>query len=200
MRRGTGLQLLALGVLVVAAVAIEGQYSGIKNMPPLPPMPSGFQPENGGAASPYRAAGMGDSAEGKRTYDVSKCFGGKLTAHLRYSWMIGGAQVVVNGEASTPEVPAHKAPTGQMDEPAGKSMYRGGLLVMRKISTNPSIGIDATGACNSTLTTYSANWIAVVGGKMLNIYVSDIPGEKGEAQAIVDGLIDPLSSVAKNAK
>jgi hypothetical protein len=188
-------------LVVSGAIGVRAQGPG-KAMPAMPPLPGGFQasPNSQNGQSPWKAAGVGDQMEGIKKNDLPVCFGNPKYAHVGYSWMMGGMQMVIDGMLREPEKPAFKDGAWHQNEPAGKMAYRGGVLEMRKIIYSPDIGIDAKGQCGATLDTYDAIWTAVAAGKMLQIEVHMFAGSKDAAKAVIDGLIDPLKAAVSKTK
>ncbi len=186
---------IACITLALAALSMPGEtYAQAKNLPVVPPLPSGFQTPDNYHGFPWKGTGMGDGLEGVKKNDLSPCFGSPKLAHLSYSWTNGGMQLVIDALLREPEKPAFKDGAWRQNEPAGKMAYRGGVLEMRKIIYSPDIGIDAKGQCGATLDTYDATWTAVAAGKMLQIEVHMFVGGKDAAKAVIDGLIDPLKA------
>jgi hypothetical protein len=191
---------ITLGLLAAMAFLLTGtnaQGQMFKNMPPMPPLPEGFQAPNPDPPNPWRTAGMGDGRQGEKKNLLPKCFGVPAKASLGYSWMIGGQQFIIDTELRQPEEPPQNA-AGFLEEPAGKSAYRGGVIVFRKTSFHATVGIDAKGECGGTIEGWSVNWHGVVNGKMLAISLLNYYGGKVEAQSVVDGLIGKLSDVAQS--
>jgi hypothetical protein len=198
MKPNSALTLFTLMTIAFCGAAAQGQRPVVKSMPNMPALPAGFQtPSDAPAQSPWKAAGMGDSVSGeKKNYFPSPCFSVPKKATLTYLWMMGGSQIVIDGELTQPEAPARGMNTGSLhEEPAGRYAHRGGVITFRKFTGFPDIGIDSKGQCNGrTLEYYSVNWIAVVKGKMINININNYVGGKEDAQGVVDGLIGPLSA------
>jgi hypothetical protein len=187
--------------LTLAALSISSEISAqARNLPVLPPLPSGFQTPDNYKGFPWKGTGMGDGLEGVKKNDLSSCFGSPKLAHLSYSWTNGGMQMVIDGMMREPEKPAFKDGAWHQNEPAGKMAYRGGVLEMRKIIYSPDIGIDAKGQCGATLDTYDATWTAVAAGKMLQIEVHMFAGSRDAAKVVIDGLIDPLKAAVSKTK
>jgi hypothetical protein len=198
MKSKTALKIFTLMALALNGAAAQGQRPMVRNMPAMPSLPDGFQtPADAPAQNPWRAAGMGDSMSGEKKNNFpSVCFSLPKKASLTYSWMMGGAQVVIDGMLKQPEASARGMNTGSThEEPAGKYAYRGGVIVFRKFTGFPDIGIDSKGQCNGiTLEYYHVTWNAVAKGKMIPIDLNNYVGGKDEAQGVIDSLIGPLST------
>lgn len=193
----TVFKTIALMALLLTGAASQGQRQAAKNLPNLPPLPSCFQTPDQAAQNPWKAAGMGDGVSGEKKNSLpSVCFSQPKKASLSYSWMLGGAQVVIDGMLKQPEAPARGMKTGSThEEPGGKYAYRGGVIVFRKFTGFPDIGIDRKGQCNGAqLEYYSVTWTAVVKGKLISIDLNNYVGGKDAARGVIDGLIVPLGS------
>jgi hypothetical protein len=199
MRSKTALGLLAAMAFLLIGTNVQCQRQMFKDMPPMPPLPEGFQPPNPDPPNPWRAAGMGDGKQGEKKNQLPKCFGVPAKASIGYSWMAGGQQFIIDAQLRQPEAPPQNV-AGFLEEPAGKSSYRGGMIVYRKTNFHATVGIDAKGECGGTIEGWSVNWQGVVNGKMLAISLLNYYGGKAEAQSVVDGLIGKLIDVAQRVK
>jgi hypothetical protein len=188
---------LSLAALLCTAVSTSRSQSA----PTLPALPSGFQIDPGLAASqsPMRAAGVGDGISGKKPNDsMSDCFSDPKVS-LGYGWTLNPmGKTMIDGLLKAPQDPAKTSPgTLDLDEPAGKEAYRGGVLEWRKHTWPVITGHPCK---DSHVVFYEGRWTGYVGNKLIVIAVDNLYNSKDSGQGWIDDYIGKLLSALGSSK
>lgn len=160
---------------------------------PLPPPPPGFDsvPLNLEAQA-VKDTGQGDFIMAEKTSDAN-CVPGSRTS-FTYGWQVPLVGFDKSWEVwkNTPEEPAGSVTgMGISDEPAGKRMYKDGILEWRKITR-------AMPSCGNGGVTYKGSWMGYISGKLVSLLVENA-GSKETGQAWIDGYLDRVVAAALSA-
>ncbi len=181
---------IVVAVLLAGAAALPLAAQAPAKAMPAPP--AGFTVIPSNAMAAMRAAGVADGIQADKPNDNwSNCI---VDPKVRfdYGWTaIAGADKSLELEAQAPEEPADVV-NGTRDEPAGKSRYKGGLLIWRK-TTQPVVG--SSGACRDGVVMYSGTWKAYMSGKLIAISVANLYKSKDAGQGWIDAYIEKLVAV-----
>lgn len=190
---------LALSLAALLCTAVSTSQS--QTPPTLPSLPSGFQEDPGlaTAQSPMRAAGVGDGISGKKPNDsMSDCFSDPKVS-LGYGWMLNPmGKTMIDALLSAPQDPAKTNPgTLDLDEPAGKEAYRGGVLEWRKHTWPVITGHPCK---DSHVIFYEGRWTGYVGNRIITIKVDNLYNSKDSGQGWIDDYIGKLLSALGSSK